>query len=88
MALDCPRPTVDVAVAALRERLVIEGARKSYRLNCESMHRVHISPAIGERRIETIERGDVERLASSMLERGLAPKTVRKVITFLHGVGS
>jgi site-specific recombinase XerD len=83
---DTPRPTVDFGVLALRERLVIEGARTSYQQNCESMHRVHVSPAIGKRRIETIERRDVERLASSMLNRGLARKTVRNVMTFLHAV--
>jgi integrase len=78
------RPTVDQAVLARRERLELEGARLAYRQNCESMHRVHISPALGKRRVESIEPEDVERLARAMLGRGLAPKTVRNVVTFLH----
>jgi hypothetical protein len=36
--------TVDQAAERLRERIAIEGARLSCRQNCESMHRVHISP--------------------------------------------
>ena len=37
--------TVDEVADELRERLDIEGARLSYRQNCESMQRVHVSPA-------------------------------------------
>ena len=36
--------------------------------------------------MDSVTRSDVERLARSMLERGLAPKTVRNVMTFLHSV--
>jgi integrase len=88
-----PRPsveerprTVDEVADELRGRLAIEGARLSYQQNCESMQRVHISPAMGKRRVDSITRSDVERLARSMLERSLAPKTVRNVMTFLHSV--
>ena len=38
----------------LRERIAIEGARLSYRQNCESMQRVHISPAIGKRKVASV----------------------------------
>jgi hypothetical protein len=78
--------TVDFAANALRERLAIEGARLSYRQNTQSMQRIHVSPALGNCRIETITRQDVERLARSMLARGLAPKTVRNIMSFLHAV--
>jgi integrase len=76
--------SVDEVIDILRDRLVIQGARKSYQENCESMQRIHISPAIGSRRIEDVTRDDVERLARSMLGRGLSPKTVRNVMSFLH----
>ena len=78
--------TVDDAANALRERLELQGARKSYRQNCESMQRVHISPAMGPRRVTEVTTTDVEALARAMLRRGLAPKSVRNVITFLHSV--
>lgn len=78
--------TVDDVADQLRERLAIEGARLSYRQNCESMQRIHVSPAIGKRKIETVTRQDVERLGRAMLARGLAPKTVRNVMTFVHSV--
>ena len=78
--------TVDEVTDELRERLAIEGVRLSYRQNCESMQRIHISPAIGGRRIESVTRPDVERLARAMLARGLTPKTVWNVMTFLHAV--
>jgi site-specific recombinase XerD len=78
--------TVDEVAELLRDRLAVEGARLSYRQNCESMQRIHVSPALGKRRIDEVSRHDVERLAQSMLRRGLAPKTVRNVIAFLHAV--
>src|SRR3954469_12469372 len=43
--------SVDEAATALRDRLELQGARKSYRENCESMQRVHISPAMGSRQV-------------------------------------
>jgi hypothetical protein len=78
--------TVDQVADRLRERIAIEGARLSYRQNCESMQRVHISPALGRRKVVAVTTEDVERLASRMLERGSSPKTVRNVMTFLHSV--
>ncbi|HEY6891695.1 MAG TPA: site-specific integrase [Solirubrobacter sp.] len=80
------RRTVDEAADAMRDRLLIEGARKSYRQNCESMQRVHISPALGKRRVDKVTSDDIERLARAMLAKGASPKTVRNVITFLHSV--
>lgn len=82
------RLTLDNVADRVRERLVIEGARPSYLQNCASMQRIHISPALGKKRIERVTPGDVERLARSMLERGLAPKTVRNTMTFLSSMFS
>jgi integrase len=78
--------TVDRAAERLRKRIAIEGARLSYRQNCESMQRVHVSPAMGKRKVASVTTRDVERLASSMLAKGASPKTVRNVMTFLHSV--
>jgi integrase len=86
VAIEDRARSVDDVANELRVRLAIEGARLSYRQNCESMQRVHISPAFGKRRVQTVTRQDVEHLAGSMLGRGLAPKTVRNVMTFLHAV--
>lgn len=83
---DARRRTVDDAANALRERLELEGARKSYRQICESMQRVHISPAMGSRPVGEVSTTDVKALARLMLRRGLAPKSVRNVIAFLHSV--
>ena len=44
---------------ALRDRLETEGARRSYRENCESMHRVHISPVMGSRHLDSITTEDI-----------------------------
>ena len=78
--------TVDQAAERLRERIAIEGARLSYRQNCESMQRIHISPVIGKRKVASVKPEDVERLASRMLAKGSSPKTVRNVMTFLYSV--
>jgi hypothetical protein len=87
-----PRPaalgryTVDDAADSLRQKQVIEGARKSYKENCESMQRVHISPALGKKPVDRVKTAQVEVLAENMLAKGLAPKSVRNVITFLHSI--
>jgi integrase len=78
--------TVNDVADALRARLAIEGARLSYRQNCESMQRVHISPALGKRKVDAVTTEEVERFARALLERGLATKTVRNTMTFLHSV--
>jgi integrase len=80
------RRTVDDAANELRRQLLLDGARKSYRENCESMQRVHISPAIGSKPLEKVTRRDVEDIEAAMLARGRKPKTVRNVMKFLHGV--
>lgn len=80
------RHTLDEATDSLRRRLAVEGARKSYLQNCDSMQRVHISPRLGTKPVDRVTSGDVETIAAAMLDAGLAPKTVRNVITFLHSV--
>lgn len=77
---------MDEVADEVRDRLVVQGARLSYRQNCEAMQRVHVSPALGKRRVESVKHQDVERLARGMLARGSAPKTVRNAMTFLHSV--
>src|SRR4029077_1750330 len=67
-------PTVDEAATSLRERLELRGTSRSYRTACEYMQRVHIKPALGERPVGEIERGEVEALARALLKKKLAPK--------------
>lgn len=80
------RHTLDEATDSLRRRLAVEGARKSYLQNCESMQRVHISPRLGAKPLDGVTIADVETVAATMLEAGRAPKTVRNVLTFLRSV--
>jgi integrase len=79
------RHTLDEVIDSLRRRLAVEGARKSYLQNCESMQRVHISPRLGDS-VDRVTIADVETVAAAMLDAGLAPKTVRNVITFMYSV--
>jgi len=87
-----PRPkvtariTVDDSADSLRAKQKLEGARKSYQENCESMQRVHISPKLGSLPVAGVSRAQVEALATTMLEKKLAPKTVRNVLSFLYSV--
>jgi integrase len=81
-----PAPTVDEIATSLRERLELRGARKSYRESCEYMQRVHIAPHMGERKGVDISTSDVEALARGLLKSGLAPKSVRNMMGFLHAV--
>ncbi len=76
-------PTVDEVTNSLRKKLRLRGLRRSYLEGCESMQRVHISPRIGSKPVTEITTSHIEWLAGSMLDKGLAPKTVRNVMTFL-----
>jgi integrase len=80
------RHTLDEAADSLRRKLALEGARKSYLENCESMQRVHLAPRLGGRPLSRISTADVEAVAAAMLESGRASKTVRNVLTFLHSI--
>jgi integrase len=79
-------PSVDEIGDALRQKLRLRGARRSYLEGCESMQRVHISPRLGAKPVSEIRTAHIEAVASSMLDAGLAPKTVRNVLTFLHSI--
>ena len=79
-------PTVDDAADSLRRKLELEGARKSYQENCESMQRVHISPTVGSLPVTGVTRAHVEAVGATMLKKDLAPKTVRNTLSFLHSV--
>lgn len=79
-------PTVDDVADSLRQKLRLAGARKPYLEGCESMQRVHVSPRLGGRAATDVKTAHVEALAEAMLERGLAPKTVRNVLNFLHSI--
>lgn len=80
------RRTVNDASDSLRRKLAINGARPTYLACCESMQRVHLDPALGDRRLEKVMRGEVEDLAARMLGKELSPKTVRNVLSYLHSV--
>src|SRR4051794_27702889 len=54
------RRTVDDAVDSLRSKLAIQGSRKSYLQNCESMQRVHISPRVGNKPVDRVTTAQVE----------------------------
>jgi integrase len=79
-------PSVDDVAESLRERLELRGTRKSYRESCEYMQRVHITPHIGDRKITDVSTADVEVLGRALLKGGLAPKSVRNMLGFLHAV--
>jgi integrase len=48
------------------------------------MQRVHISPALGGRAAMDVSTADVEAFARSLLKKGLADKSVRNMMGFLH----
>jgi integrase len=79
-------PTVDDVTDSLRKKPRLRGLRRAYLEGCESMQRVHISPRLGSKPVSEVKTAHIEALASSMLDRGLAPKTVRNVMTFLHSI--
>jgi integrase len=80
------RHTVREASQSRRQKLAITGASRSYLKGCESMERLHINPSLGDKTLQKVTRQDVERLGEALIERGLSAKTVRTVLTYLHGV--
>jgi hypothetical protein len=60
--------------------------RKSYSEACEYMQRAHIAPLLGDRKPTDVDTSDVEAFGRSLLKRGLAPKSVRNIMGFLHAV--
>jgi len=81
-----PAPTFGEVSAALRRQLQLRGSRPSYLENCESMDRIHISPVVGTMPVADIEPADIEAVAQPMLSKGLSPKTVRNVLTYVYSV--
>lgn len=80
------RTTVSGAAESLRRAKALEGARKAYLENLESMQRVHLDPAIGALAVESVTAAQVEGLVSQMLKAGRAPKTARNVLTFTYSI--
>jgi integrase len=81
-----PAPTLADVSAALQRQLQLRGARPSYLENCESMDRIHLSPLVGTIPVADVSSADIEAVAQRMLSRGLSPKTVRNVLTYVHSV--
>lgn len=78
--------TVSDAAESLRQAKVLEGARKAYLENLESMQRVHLDPTLGALGVASVTTAQVEAMIGRMLKAGLSPKTARNVLTFTHSV--
>ena len=83
---DAAKITVGAAAESLRQAKALEGARKAYLENLESMQRVHVDPSIGALALEAVTPGRVEAMVGQMLAAGRAPKTARNVMTFTYSV--
>ncbi|WP_309498576.1 tyrosine-type recombinase/integrase [Sulfurovum sp.] len=51
-----------------------------------SSYNNHIYPIIGEKNIDTLNYIDYQKLANKLLDRGLAPKTVKNVFIIISGI--
>jgi hypothetical protein len=83
---DATAVTLSAAAESLRRAKALEGARKSYLENLESMQRVHIDSSIGSVPVDAVSTTQVEGLITNLLRGGRSPKTVRNLISFLHSV--
>jgi integrase len=79
-------PNVEQAAASLRRKLSLQGARRSYLENCESMQRVHLSRRLGAVPVTAVTTAHIEALAGALLKRGLSRKTVRNTLSFLNSI--
>ena len=78
--------TVSEAADSLRRAKSLEGARKSYLENLESMQRVHIDPSFGSMPVDAVSTTQVEGAVTSLLGSGRSPKTGRNLISFLYSI--
>ena len=79
-------PTVDDVTDSLRKKLRLRGLRRSYLAGLRvDAARAHL-PAPRQQPVSESRPPHIEPMASAMLDRGLAPKTVRNVMTFLHSI--
>lgn len=76
---DVTAMTVTAAAESLRQAKALEGARKPYLENLESMQRVHLDASIGPMALEAVTTAGIEALASSLIKAGRSPKTVRNI---------
>jgi integrase len=83
---DAESVTVAAAALSLQQAKALEGARKSYLENLDSMLRMHVAPSIGPLPLEKVSTARIEALGSEMLASGRSPKTVRNVLTFSYSI--
>ncbi|MGI8863668.1 MAG: tyrosine-type recombinase/integrase [Solirubrobacteraceae bacterium] len=83
---DAPTLTLSAAAESLRRAKALEGARKSYLENLESMQRVHLDTSIGSVSVDAVSTTQVEGLITSLLRDGRSPKTARNLISFLYSI--
>ena len=67
---DVEAVTVSAAAVSLLQAKALEGARKSYLENLDSMQRIHLEPSIGKLPLERVSTDRIEALASEMLASG------------------
>jgi integrase len=79
-------PTVDEVSSSLQRRLRVRGLRPSSLESYESIQRVHVSPVLGSRPVTTVDTDAIEAFSAGLLKKGLALKTVRNMLGFLHQV--
>jgi integrase len=75
-------------VGALMERWLEDSVRGSVRQSTyqrgESLCRVHIVPALGKKKLKTLDTADVQRFYHVKLDSGLSSATVHKLHVVLH----
>jgi hypothetical protein len=83
---DVEAVTVSAAAVSLQRAKALEGARKSYLENLDSMLRIHLEPSIGKLPLEKVTTARIEALGSELLASGRSAKTMRNVLTFTYSV--
>ena len=81
-------PSAKITVTQHFARWLDDVARHSVRphtmKNYRDLSRLYILPTLGQRKLGQLQPAEVQRLYSDLLDRGLAPKTVRNVHVALH----
>ena len=67
-------------------RLEALGRKRSTLTDYRGHLRVHINPVLGQMRVDKIRKADIERFMYAKLASGLSAKSVRNILSVVHGV--
>ena len=84
LSLDNRKESVREFMNRWQREYVSANTRPKTQVSYEYLSRVHILPVLGHLRLQDLTPGDVQRMISTSLEKGISTTTARRVYATLH----